>query len=69
MNKEKIKQILQQEIKFHNKEMEKHDGLYKKRKSKRQKEKFMKHLHKRYQTVNIAKKMGFEYCSCCGCLR
>ena len=64
-----MKQILQREIKYHNKGMEEHSKLFKKTRSKKQKEKVKKHFHKKYQTIKIAKLIGFEYCSNCGSLK
>lgn len=69
MNKESVKQILQKEITFHNEEQEKHKRQKELNQSKRQKNKELKHLHKRFQTVKIAKALGFKFCECCGALR
>ena len=64
-----IKQILQEEINYHNKEFGKHKELAQKTGSKNQKQKALKHYHKRFQTVKIARELGFNFCSCCGNLK
>jgi len=69
MNEEKIKQILQKEINYHNNEINKHSDIFIIKGSKKQKRKMRKHFHKRYQTVKIANMLGFKYCSNCGSLK
>ena len=69
MNKEEVKRILQSEIRRHYKEIERHGQLFKQTKSKQQKRKLKKHFDKKFQTINIAKELGFEYCEYCGALK
>lgn len=67
MNNQEIKNMLEKEIKKHySKEM-----LYKKTedKFKSHMSKRLKHMHKRHKTINIAEKLGFIFCECCGGLR
>ena len=67
---EKLKQILQNEIKRHSREIERHLELSDSRGgSKKQKRKARKHCHKRDQVILIAEKMEFDFCECCGRLR
>lgn len=66
MNPEKLKQILETEIKRHTEEIKKHKELFKLRGSKKEKFKIHKHFHKRFQTKNIAKQLGYEFYECCG---
>jgi len=66
MNEEKIKQILEREIKRHTDEIERHRELFEKRRSKKEKNKSIKHFHKRFQTIKIADKLGYRVCPCCG---
>ena len=61
-----IKQILQSEIRRHQKEAERHKDLVKKTGSKKQKRKAIKHAHKKFQTILIAKRLGFDFCEKCG---
>ena len=69
INKEEVKRILQSEIKRHHKEIERHGQLAKQTGSKQQKRKLKKHFDKKFQTINIAKRLGFEFCECCGALK
>ena len=68
MDNYKLKDIIKKEIKFHTKEIERHKHLAEIRNSKNQKSKITKHFHKRFQTIKIAKLLGFEYCEQCGSL-
>ena len=68
MDKQKLKQIFEREIKRHTNEIAEHKKNYELRGSKQQKEKMIKHFHKRFQTVLLAKQLGFEFCGCCGTL-
>ncbi len=64
MDNQALKNILEKEIKKHySKEM-----LYKKseEKYKSHKLKRLKHMHKRHKTIDIAEKLGFTSCECCG---
>ncbi len=63
----KIKNILEKEIKKHQSK----EILYKKTEDqfKSHKLKRIKHMHKRHKTINIAKKLGFRFCECCGGLK
>ena len=67
--KEQIRNILQNEIKYHSKEMTKHYELSVSRLSKKEARKVRKHFHKRFQTIKIANKLGFKLCECCGSLK
>jgi biotin synthase-like enzyme len=69
MDKSKVKQILESEINRHTREIEEHKKLFKYTGSKKQKRKMEKHFHKRFQTINIAKQLGFKFCECCGGLK
>jgi len=65
-----IKRILENEIERHTFEITKHKtmdlvGCG----SKKQREKITKHSHKKFQTIFLAKEMGFEVCECCGRLK
>jgi hypothetical protein len=61
-----IKQILDQEIRFHTDEISRHAKIRdsKKYESKRQRTKILKHMHKRNQTIKIAEKLGLKVCDC-----
>ncbi|HDK42113.1 MAG TPA: hypothetical protein ENG87_01935 [Candidatus Pacearchaeota archaeon] len=61
-----IKQILQREINYHQKEIEKHKELAEQRDSKKEKAKALKHLHKRFQTIKIVNELDLDFCQCCG---
>ena len=65
----KIKEILENEHKFHKEEVTNHTELANKTASETQRKKAIKHMHKSYQTVNIAEKLGFTFCECCGRLK
>jgi len=67
--KEQIRNLLQKEINYHSKEIEKHFKLKELRQSKKEKRKAIKHLDKKSQTIKIANKLGFKLCECCGGLR
>ena len=67
--KDKIIRILEKEIDRHTEEIEKHNKLAELRNSKTQKMKSIKHFHKRFQTILIAKKLDMEFCSECRRLR
>ncbi len=69
MDKQQIKNILEKEIKFHSREIGEHKRLAEIRISKTQKLKAIKHFHKKFQTIKIAKELGFEFCEKCGGLR
>ena len=69
MNKHDIKNILEKEIDFHNKEIKEHSRLACLRISKKQNRKCVKHMYKHHQTIKIAKALGFTFCGCCGSLR
>jgi len=64
-----IKQILQSEIRRHSKETERHRDLANKTGSKKQKQKAIKHSHKKHQTIRIAERLAFEFCEGCGRLK
>jgi len=67
MDRLDVKRILEDEIERHNSEITKHKAMdYIRDGSKRQREKATKHFHKKFQTIKIAKSMGFEFCECCG---
>jgi len=66
MDKQLIKKILEREINRHTDEITEHKNKYIKTNSKKQKEKMDKHFHKRFQTILIAKKLGFTFCEGCG---
>ena len=68
MDKQTIKKILEREIERHTDEITEHKNKYIKSNSKKQREKMDKHFHKRFQTILIAKKLGFTFCECCGTL-
>lgn len=65
----KLKEILEQEIKYHRLGEKQHYTLAKARNSKLEMKKHIKHKHKLFQTIKIAKLLGFEFCECCGGLR
>jgi hypothetical protein len=65
MNKLVVMNILQREIDFHGKEIGEHKKLFLESESKTQKKKYIKHVHKRFQSVKIAKELGFDFCECC----
>ena len=67
--KDKIKQILQQEINYHQEEMIKHRQQEDLTGSIKQKQKKRKHFHKKYQTIKIAKELGYDFCQECGSLK
>ncbi len=69
MNRYDIKRILEKEIERHTGEIAKHKLVAVLRKSKAQRDKATKHFHKKFQTILIAKQMGFEVCECCGNLK
>lgn len=67
IDRQTLKNILEKEIKKHyNKEI-----LYKKTEDKFKSHmlKRFKHMHKRHKTINIAEKLGFTFCGCCGGLK
>jgi len=66
MDKQQLKNILEKEIKFHSEEIKEHKRLAELRISKKQKLKAIKHYHKRFQTIKIAKALGFKFCEWCG---
>ena len=66
LEEDTIKDILQREFTRHTQEMEQHERQFEENKSKKQKDKYVKHMHKRYQTGCIAKLMGFNICEHCG---
>ena len=68
METQKIKQIFEREIKRHSKEIDRHREMYEIRNSKQQLKKMQKHFHKRFQTILLAKNLGFTFCECCGTL-
>jgi len=68
MDKQKVKQIFEREIERHSKEIERHKEMYEIRNSKKQLKKMQKHFHKKFQTILLAKEMGFNFCECCGSL-
>ncbi len=67
--KEQIRNILQNEIKYHSEEMTKHYELSISRPSKKEARKVRKHFHKRFQTIKIANKLGLKLCKYCGSLK
>jgi len=69
MDKNKVKEILQKEINLHSDGIKEHSEKFGQTKSKKQKEKKHKHFHKKFQTINIAKQLGFDACPHCGNLK
>jgi hypothetical protein len=69
ISKPELKYILESEIERHNKGIEEHKELANLRDSKRQRVKMQKHFHKKFQTIYLAKLMGFQYCESCGGLK
>jgi len=67
MNKQNIKNILEKEIRRHYDKEQSYRLLNKGCKG--HKLKITKHLHKRHQTIKLAKSLGFGYCECCGNLK
>jgi excinuclease UvrABC helicase subunit UvrB len=59
-----IKDILQKEFERHTQEMTQHRKQFEENKSKKQKDKMIKHLHKRFEVGYIAKQLGFKVCEC-----
>lgn len=66
MNNQRIIQVIEREIREHRYEIKRHSEIYSKTKSRRQKEKIVKHHHKLFQTKLIAKALGLKICECCG---
>ena len=64
-----LKDTLEEEIRLHRLEQEKHYNLAKDRQSITEMKKHIKHKHKLFQTIKIAKKLDFVFCECCGGLR
>jgi hypothetical protein len=69
ISKPELKQILESEIERHTKGIEEHKELAERTGSRRQREKMEKHFHKRFQTIYLAKLMGFVVCEGCGGLK
>ena len=69
MNRDDIKRILMKEIERHTVEIAEHKLAAVLRNSRTQREKANKHFHKKFQTILLAKQLGFEVCECCGNLR
>ena len=68
MNEQKIKEIFEREIKRHIEGIKEHKELVR-NKSKKQRDKQMKHFHKLFQTKLLAEQIGLKFCDCCGVLR
>lgn len=69
MDSQRLKKILEREIEFHTEELNEHIKLADLRKSKTQRRKAVKHFHKRFQTIKIAKALGFTLCEHCWSLK
>ena len=67
MKKMDIKQILQEEVNFHNLEIKRHKNISEN--SKKQKKKVLKHKYKKQEVIKIVNKLGFKVCECCWGLR
>ena len=67
MDRGNLKRIFEKEIQRHYEKSE----LYKKTQDifKSHKEKRIKHMHKKHQTIKLAENLGFGYCKCCGNLK
>lgn len=63
MNRREIKNILEKEIKNH------HEKETSYRRCKRSPKKIIKHMHKKHKIIDIARKLGFTFCECCGGLK
>lgn len=63
MDKQILKNILEKEIKIH------HEKEKSYRRCKGSPKKIAKHMHKKHKVIDIAEKLGFTFCLCCGGLR
>lgn len=63
MDNQTLKNILEKEIKRH------HNRETSYRNCNRSKKKIIKHMHKKHKVIDIAAKLGFTFCECCGGLK
>ena len=63
---EQIINILKEDLKYNAKEVIKHKEAFEQTGSKRQRDKKMKHFHRKYYIVGLLRKLGCEICSECG---
>lgn len=68
MDNQTIKQIFEREIQRHSRGITEHKNKYIQTNSKQQQRKMDKHFHKHFQTILLAKQLGFTFCECCGTL-
>ncbi len=66
MKTNKLLSIIKRELKLQEREIEEHGKRYKATKTERQKQKWLKHMHKRNCLKDVLEGSGFKICGECG---